>query len=62
MDFGLYGNGNLDGVHLYEGFVCFIIVMKRNELELEGRRRYIINTPFISKHVLSSPFKLHTHR
>lgn len=25
MDIGLYGNGNLDGVHLCEGFVCFVI-------------------------------------
>lgn len=42
--------------------LCFIIVMRRNVLELEGRRRYIINTPFISKLVLSSPFNLYTHR
>lgn len=29
MDFGLYGNGNLDGVHLCEGFVCFVIFYEK---------------------------------
>jgi hypothetical protein len=45
-----------------KGLCVLSFFMRRNELEVEGRRRYIINTPFILKHVLLSPSNLYTHR